>query len=123
MKHLTIKATVANGTIYTWKFTECKSENDYGNGVYIGVDRGEETYSIDARYIIRYNFEEVCEEEIKAFYGDNLSEYEVIIPPSIKAVRELAKRINEHYPHSFTIVNTVNKELEKLVNELEEQEN
>jgi hypothetical protein len=80
MKTLTIKATVLNGHEYKWTFEESKSknENDYGNGIYIGVDRGEETYCIDARYEIGYDFEKICTRHIKEFYGKNLMCYEVI---------------------------------------------
>lgn len=126
MKKLRIKATLTNGQECVWEFTEHKIENDYGNGIYILIDEldgCEDNYCIDARYMYNYDFEKVCANEIKAFYGENLSEYEIIINPQILAAKELAKRINEHYPHAWFIRNTVNKELKKFVDEIEEKEN
>lgn len=122
MKKLRIKATLINGQERVWRFVEDKNDSDYGNGIYIGVDRGDEKYCIDARYMYNYDFEEICANEIKAFYGDNLSEYEIIINPSIVAVKELARRISDHYPHTVSIQNTIDKELNKIVTELEEKD-
>lgn len=79
MKTLTIKATVLNGHEYKWTFKEFKNENDYGNGIYIGIDRGEDTFSVDARYIRPYKFEEICFDVIREYYGANLVGCEVII--------------------------------------------
>ena len=79
MKTIKIKVKAINGNEYTWKFTEYeKDTTDYGNGIYIGVSINGERSLIDARYIVEYNFVNVCETYIKNYYGKNLVSYEVV---------------------------------------------
>lgn len=137
MNTLTLKAQLKNGHKYTWTFTECKNENDYGNGIYIGVDRGDDRFSIDARYITDYNFEQICTNYIKDWYGDNLKGYKAI---SINGEYEEADKHNldkmfteivlndfvnallKHYPHTQSTQNTIFKEYEKILQKLDTKE-
>lgn len=67
--------TTVNGKTYTWKFTETKSEGDYGNGIYIMiVAPSGDIFSLDCRYAKAYNFTKACVEYLYEYYGDNLDE-------------------------------------------------
>ena len=67
--------TTKNGKVYKWSFTECKSEGDYGNGIYIVVTcpSGDRS-SVDCRYMIGYKFHKACVDYLLTYYGENLDE-------------------------------------------------
>ena len=61
---------------YVWYFHEGEpNQNDYGNGIYIGVTSpsGDVSY-IDCRYIQNYVFEDVCRQYLENYYGKNLKD-------------------------------------------------
>ena len=67
--------TTKNGETYKWKFTEGKSEGDYGNGIYVAVKSPSGDISvIDCRYVKNYDFAKKCVEWLLTFYGENLDE-------------------------------------------------
>lgn len=64
-----------NGKVYKWSFTESKSEDDYGNGIYIAVKSPSgDVFSYDCRYMIGYEFHKACVDYLLAYYGENLDE-------------------------------------------------
>ncbi len=72
-KKATYTVEAISGKTYTYKFEEGKSENDYGNGIYIGVERPSGDFtSLDCRYIGEYDFITICESYLKEYYGANL---------------------------------------------------
>lgn len=67
--------TTKNGKVYKWSFTEYKQEDNYGNGIYIGVESPSgDHFLIDCRYIIGYKFPKTCVDYLLAYYGGNLDE-------------------------------------------------
>lgn len=71
---LTYKVTTNNGVERTIKFTETRNKRDYGNGVYIAVDRGDGDISIlDQRYVIGYSFQIACQDYIARYYREALT--------------------------------------------------
>lgn len=79
IKELTYKVTTTNGVERTIRFTETRNKKDYGNGVYIAVDRGDGDISIlDQRYVIGYNFQRACQDYISRYYGEALVGFERI---------------------------------------------
>ncbi len=74
MMEASYKVTTTRGGVYVWKFTEYKSENDYGNGIYIGIKTPTgEIFSLDCRYYTNYKFRKACEEYLSEYYGANLA--------------------------------------------------
>ena len=74
-KEAIYKVLAKNGKTYTWRFTEVKSEADYGNGIYIGVEPpSKDHYSIDCRYSSNYKFHKACVDYLLNYYGENLDE-------------------------------------------------
>ena len=73
-KRKSYEVETQSGKFYEWTFEEGKpKENDYGNGIYIGVTSPSgEIFAIDCRYIQKYIFENVCTEYLKNYYGNNL---------------------------------------------------
>lgn len=77
MKNRTKKfeVTTKNGNKYIWSFTEFKTENDYGNGIYIGIERPSHDHcSLDCRYDPDYKFHKTCVNYLLNWYGENLDE-------------------------------------------------
>ena len=71
----TYTVTTKNGNVYTWNFTEGKSEGDYGNGIYIAVKSPSGDISmLDCRYSADYRFDKYCAGFLTEYYGDNLEE-------------------------------------------------
>lgn len=67
--------TTKNGTVYKWSFTESKSEDDYGNGIYIAVKSPSgDVFSYDCRYMRGYEFHTACVDYLLTYYGENLDE-------------------------------------------------
>lgn len=67
--------TTKNGKVYKWSFTESKSEDDYGNGIYIAVQSPSgDVFSYDCRYMRGYEFHKACVDYLLAYYGENLDE-------------------------------------------------
>lgn len=59
----------------TWKFTEHKNENDYGNGIYIDVETPSGDHlSLDCRYTPNYTFHKACVRFLTKWYGENIEE-------------------------------------------------
>lgn len=74
-KQITYKVKAKSGKIYTWRFTEFKNEEDYGNGIYIGIETPSgDDYSLDCRYSTNYNFINACADYLTAYYDENLVE-------------------------------------------------
>ena len=78
-KELTYKVTTTNGVQRKLTFIETRNTKDYGNGIYIAVDRGNGDVSIlDQRYVIGYNFQIACQDYIARYYGEALTGFERI---------------------------------------------
>ena len=80
MKKQRYKVTTESGSERMLLFTEIKHADTFGSGMYIGVEnfRTGEFNSIDCRYMQKYNFETICENWIKDYYGDHLVTFEKI---------------------------------------------
>ena len=67
--------TTKNGKVYQWKFAESKNKDDYGNGIYIGIEAPSgDIFSLDCRYITDYKFHKMCVDYLVSYYGNNLDE-------------------------------------------------
>lgn len=67
--------TTKNGKAYNWSFSEYKSIDDYGNGIYIGVvTPSGDLSALDCRYLKGYNFHKTCVDYLIRYYGENLDE-------------------------------------------------
>lgn len=76
MKTAKYEVLATNGKTYIWSFYECEPDpNDYGNGIYISIEKPSGDYSlIDCRYIRNYDFNRTCVDYLLNYYGENLDE-------------------------------------------------
>ena len=79
MNTATYHITTATGYETRFTFAEHHRDDDYGNGNYISVTRGERERIglLDMRYE-KYDFETACESFIKRYFGVMLRTYERI---------------------------------------------
>ena len=72
---VTYTVTTKNGKAYKWSFAESKNKDDYGNGIYIGIETPSgDIFSLDCRYITGYKFHKTCVDYLLSYYGNNLDE-------------------------------------------------
>lgn len=75
------KVTTEDREVITINFFEMCDSSDYGNGktVTVECETSGYIYTLDCRYKRQYNFQTLCENWLKDFYGNKLIRFEVLL--------------------------------------------